>query len=190
MSHRWNTLVSLSPCIHPCTLGGRVKAQEEEHRAQTAVCQLSLLNLPVVKDNQGLFTCSLIILPTSELSSALSEPMHEPSLPIQTLSYPDFLTRGKHGCQSCRASPWGLEEGGKRQREFGPRPPGDVLSLRGGLRVGGRAALHNVALLIQTLNKHDYCHGRCKFCVIKAVPDMVRESQVLYVTGDKIHGED
>lgn len=56
--------------------------------------------------------------------------------------------------------------------------------------MGGRAALHNVALLIQTLNKHDDCHGRCKFSVIKAVPDMVRESQVLYLTGDKIRGED
>lgn len=56
--------------------------------------------------------------------------------------------------------------------------------------MGGRAALHNVALLIHTLNKHDDCHRRCKFSVIKAVSDTVRESQVLYLTGNKIRGED
>lgn len=47
-------------------------------------------------------------------------------------SLPDtaaFLTWRKHGCQSCRAWPWGLQEGRKRQRHFGPRPPGEVLFL-------------------------------------------------------------
>lgn len=69
----------------------------------SSLSTLSLLNLLGVKDKGCLFTCSLIILPTSELSSALSEPMHEPSLPVQTFNYADFLTGGKHGCQSCRA---------------------------------------------------------------------------------------
>lgn len=131
MAHRWSGLVSLSPCIHPSILDGWVKAQEEERTRGTdsSLSTLSLLNLPRVKDKGSLFTCSLIILPTSELSSALGEPMHEPLLPFQTLNYPDFLTRRKHGCQSCRAWPWGLQEGGKRQRRLGPGPPGDVLSL-------------------------------------------------------------
>lgn len=131
MAHRWSALVSLSPCIHPSTLGGWVKAQEEERTRGTgsSLSTLSLLNLLGVKDKGSLFTCSLIILPTSELSSALSQPMHEPTLPFQTLNYPAFLTPRKHGCRSCRAWPWGLQEGGKRRRQFGPRPPGDVLSL-------------------------------------------------------------
>lgn len=53
VSHRWNTLVSLNPCIHPSTLGGRVKAQEEEHTGHRQQSVNSLSAQPAGSERQG-----------------------------------------------------------------------------------------------------------------------------------------
>lgn len=145
MAHRWSALVSLSPCIHPSTLGGWVKAQEEERASGTdsSLSTLCLLNLPGLKDKGSLVTCSLIILPTSELTSALSEPMHEPSLPFQTLNYPAGLSNpGKTWLSELQGLTLRAAGGRKQTETVRSRTTWGcvILEHRGVLRVGAQAS--------------------------------------------------
>lgn len=69
---------------------------------------------------------------------------------------------------------WGGDE---RERQLGPRPPGEAASLRAegdGVGVGGvgDVVLPDSALvLIQALNKHDARRRKCVSSVITAVLD-------------------
>lgn len=167
MAHRWSALLSLSPCIHPSTLGGWAQAQEEErttgHRQQSVN---SLSAQPAGSERQGeslhLFPYysahirALLCPPWAHAWTITSLPDTQPS----RLSNPEKTWLSELLGLTLRAA------GGRKKTEtVRSRTTWGcvILERRGGLWVGGRAAQHGVALLIHTLNKHDDCHWRCKW---------------------------